>query len=965
MEDLHDENIRARLRLIWNDPHKLDPARQSARVTREVAARVASVSKYLEALRDAKGRPLHDPEQVALFLMRCLFTMFAEDIELLPRGSFRTVLDKCRKEPKLFQRLVSQLWEAMDTGGFAYALEMDVMRFNGKLFKDRRVFDLPAEEIGELFEAARADWRQVEPAIFGTLLEQALDPNERRKLGAHYTPRAYVEQVVEATLIAPLRDEWDNVWTAADGLRTAGDEKAAIKHVTDFQKKLRETIVLDPACGTGNFLYVSLELMKRLEGEVLDALASLGEQMFNEVDSITPRQFVGIEINPRAAAITELVLWIGYLQWWFRTHSGKPDQPIMQDYGTIHVKDAVLAWTAKELRRDDKGRPVTAQDAQGRAVETYVYRGPKCPEWPAADYIVGNPPFVGGKDIRARMGDDYAEALWSAHPKMNDSADFVMYWWDRAADLLTRKGTRLKRFGFVTTNSITQVFQRRVIERHMRAKEPVSLVMAIADHPWTKATADAAAVRIAMSVVEAGERDGLLREVVSESGLDSDEPRIVFRDQNGRINPDFSCGVDVTNAPKLFANDFVCSRGVVLHGAGFIQPRKNLEFMLRGPMADLLIKPYRNGRDLMGANRDVFVLDLFGADIEEVRKKAPSIYQHLLEHLKPERASNPRAYRRDKWWLFGENVPEFRRALEGLSRYIATVETAKHRVFQFLDASILPDNMLVCIATHDAYHLGVISSYVHRVWVGANAASIGVYKGDVRYTKSRCFDPFPFPDATDAQIKRIRAVAEDLDAHRKQVQADHPGLTLTQLYNVLEKVRAGAALTPEDESIKDRGLVLILRELHDELDGLVAGAYGWPADLSDEEIIGLLVALNAQRAKEEKRGLVRWLRPAYQKARAGVVDAQGATEADAQVILLIPPDAASQKPAFPADPVARTAAVYDALLAAQGFTDARSIAARFRQGGRVEPAIASILNTLVRVGRVASDGTRYLIRRAA
>lgn len=207
MEDLHDETIRERLRLIWNDPHKLDPAKQSARVTREVAARVASVSKYLEGIQDGKGRPLHDPEQVALFLMRCLFTMFAEDIELLPRGSFRNVLDKCRKEPKLFQHLVSQLWEAMDRGGFAYALEIDVMRFNGKLFKDRGVFDLPAEEIGELYEAARADWRQVEPAIFGTLLEQALDAGERRKLGAHYTPRAYVEQVVEATMIAPLRAE--------------------------------------------------------------------------------------------------------------------------------------------------------------------------------------------------------------------------------------------------------------------------------------------------------------------------------------------------------------------------------------------------------------------------------------------------------------------------------------------------------------------------------------------------------------------------------------------------------------------------------------------------------------------------------------------------------------------------------------------------------------------------------------
>jgi len=377
-----------------------------------------------------------------------------------------------------------------------------------------------------------------------------------------------------------------------------------------------------------------------------------------------------------------------------------------------------------------------------------------------------------------------------------------------------------------------------------------------------------------------------------------------------------------------------------------------------------VIRRYLGGSDLVRSKTKRYVIDLLGFQPEEVRREFPHIYQHLVEHVKPERDINNRKSLRERWWLFGEPRKTFRPALSLLNRYIATTETAKHRIFQFLDSAILPDHMIIGIALDDAFHLGVLSSRIHVTWSLKAGGWLGV-GNDPRYTKSRCFDPFPFPDATDAQIKRIRAVAEDLDAHRKQVQADHPGLTLTQLYNVLEKWRAGAVLSAEDESIKDRGLVLILRELHDELDGLVAGAYGWPADLTDEEIIRLLVALNAQRAGEEKRGLVRWLRPSYQKARAGVVDAQAAVEVEAQVSLLIPADASSQKPAFPTDPVLRTAAVYDALLAAPGYTDARTIAASFRQGGRVEPAIASILNTLVRVGRVSSDGARHLIRRAA
>jgi len=344
--------------------------------------------------------------------------------------------------PALFPRLVGQLWEAMDTGGFSYALERDVKKFNGYLFKDQTVLALPREEIGELFQAAKADWKQVEPAIFGTLLEQALNPAERRKLGAHYTPRVYVERLVLATVMEPLKAEWANAQGAAEAKRSDGNVKGAIAEVSAFHEKLCEILILGPACGTGNFLYVSLELMKRLEGEVLEALASLSKQgRFTgyELKTIDPHQFLGLEVNPRAAAIAELVLWIGHLQWHFRTRGGIPPEPILRDFKTIEVRDAVLSWDEKELARDEHGRALVRTDGSGDRIEVWRYINPKQPEWPAADYIVGNPPFVGGKDIRGRWGEGYAKALWSAHPDMNESADFVMYWWDRAAELLTAK----------------------------------------------------------------------------------------------------------------------------------------------------------------------------------------------------------------------------------------------------------------------------------------------------------------------------------------------------------------------------------------------------------------------------------------------------------------------------------------------------------------------------------------------
>ena len=963
MEDLRQPEIRARLATLF-DPqrvHELDPTRRAAKVTRDIAARLATVSKALEAAR-------HPAEEVAGFLARTLFTMFAEDVGLLPEKSFRDVLKRCAENPALFGPMVEQLWAAMDTGDFAYALEAKVRRFNGEFFKERKTLPLTKAAIGELLAAASANWKEVEPAIFGTLLEQALDLAERRKLGAHYTPRAYVERLVKATIIDPLRQDWQTALLTITRQRDEGRARDALATVKAFHDRLCATRVLDPACGTGNFLYVALELMKRLEGEVLEVLADLGGQEALtglEGHMVDPHQFLGLEVNPRAAAIAELVLWIGHLQWHFRTRGAAPSEPILKAFRNIEVKDAVLQ-AEMSLKRGADGRPVLRAGSDGEPRETTSYANPRRPAWPTAEFIVGNPPFIGGKDLRARLGDDYTEALWNAHANAHDSADFVMYWWDRAAELLTKKGTVLRRFGFVTTNSISQVFQRRVMEPYLKAKKPISLVMAIADHPWTKAAADSAAVRIAMTVAEAGSTEGVLYEVAAEQGLDSDTPQIVLVEKRGTINADLTVGVDVTSAAMLKSNDGICSPGVKLHGAGFIiSPEEAKKLGLgRVPGLEKHIRLYRNGRDLTARPRDVMVIDLFGLDIDEVRSRFPEVYQRIITTVKPERDTNNRATYKDNWWIFGEPRRDLRPALANLPRYIATVETTKHRVFQFLDASILPDNMLVAIGCNDAFVLGVLSSRFHGLWALRAGGWLGM-GNDPRYSKSRCFDPFPFPDASEAQKARIRTIAEELDAHRKRVLAAHEHLTLTGLYNVLARLRAGASpgdLDTKEQRIFEDGLVLILKEHHDALDLAVADAYGWPVDLPEDDILARLVALNKERAREEKHGLVRWLRPDYQIAKFGSPQ-EKEKQIEAELGLAAIKEA---KPSYPSDDSAQTGLVMAALAHTSEPLDAAALARGFKQGERIAGKIQAVLDALERwqlVARTASGA--YQLRRAA
>jgi len=913
LTDFRDAAIRDRLRALWLDPLSLDPTRATARVTREVAERLAEVAKALEGAG-------HAPELVAGFLSRCLFSMFAEDVELLPKqdgkGAFTALLESLKDNPAQFVPLVGELWRAMDTGEFSVAIRAALPRFNGKLFKQPQVLPLTRDQIELLIKASNADWTQVEPAIFGTLLERALDPAERHALGAHYTPRAYVERLVLPTVIEPLRASWGHVQAAALMLANEGREKEAIAEIRAFHHRLCELKVLDPACGSGNFLYVTLEHMKRLEGEVLNQLAEIGHtQAMLETErlSVDPHQFLGLEINPRAAAVAEMVLWIGYLQWHFRTRGHvMPPQPVLKDFRNIECRDAVLAYDRMEYVTDARGVPVSRWD--GRTTKQHPVTGEQVPdetaqvpleryvnprraEWPRADVVVGNPPFIGTAGMRQALGDGYVEALRGAWSEMPESADFVMYWWHKAASLVC--AGELSRFGFITTNSVRQTFNRRVLERHLGAGDgaappslaaesaecvgrgspvPLHLAFAVPDHPWVD-SANGADVRIAMTVGAMGAGEGCLLTVTDERQTGGDGVEVETVERNGVIHADLTIGAAVATARSLSANENLSNRGFQLFGAGFIVTAEEAARLER----DAPIKPYRNGRDLTDRPRGVKVIDLFGYTADQVRAHWPATYQWVLERVKPERDHNNRESRRRNWWLFGEPNPKLRQQLSGLSRYIATVETAKHRVFQFLDASIAADNKLICIALDDAYFLGVLSSRIHVAWALASGSHLGVGNDPV-YVKSRCFETFPFPAATPEQQARIRDLAEQIDAHRKRQQAAHAELTLTGMYNVLEKLKVSLPMTAKERAIHEMGLVSVLKSLHDELDAAVLEAYGWQDLLpspaggrgaggeGDETILERLVALNAERAARGggwKGALAAPRIPASRKTAAG------------------------------------------------------------------------------------------------
>jgi len=887
----------ALLRDIWDNPAVRDRRGVAKSVTTDIARKLAELAAALE------GRG-HDQELVARFLMRVVFSCFAEDVGLLPAESFRQTVTEAglKGSPTEFTEAVEALWRHMDVGGRVGPFRF--LKFNGHFFKDATALPLTRPELVLLEEAARADWSEVEPSIFGTLLTRALDPEERHRLGAEYTPRAFIERLVRPTIEEPVRERWTAVQAEVLQLTEtakAKDRETAEKRLREFHGWMRALRILDPACGSGNFLYVAMHALKRIELEVLRAIERVSGHPDLRLEEIGPAQFYGIEVKPWAREIAELTLWIGFHQFWNQHHDVQPPEPILQDTGTLECRDAVLTWKAI---RHDVGRdrpdptpriphPVTGQlvpDPHAR-LPYLAHVGARPATWPTADFVIGNPPYIGGKRIRAALGDGYADALQQAYPALPDAADFVMYWWSHAATLVATRS--VIRAGFITTSSLRQTHNRPMVEA--AAEAGAHVVWAVADHPWADEV-DGAAVRVAMTVLAgrtSGTRIGLLDDVGNLREI-----------AVPRINSDLSVHADVSAAAgvPLRANAGLCFFGFLINGNGFLLEPDEYHRLIRAAAQHAeVLKRILGGRDVAQRPAECYVIDFGERSEAEARDQYPILYNIVFDRVKPKRDANRDRGIRENWWRFHRIRQELRRATTGLSRFIVTTETMKHRLFTFVDARVAPDHSLVCIATDDAFHLGVLSSTLHVLWAVAAGGKLGV-GNDPRYNRTVTFDPFPFPDASPTQRKKIGAVAERIDQHRKDALTRDASVTLTVMYNVIKKLRTGEALTSKERTVHEVSACGVLRELHDTLDGLVADAYGWSWPATDAVMLEQLVALHDQRAVAEHDGEPHWLRPDFQRRSVSSTPLRSdaptlglvATETDMHLTQPWPPDAIAQ-----------------------------------------------------------------------
>lgn len=951
----------ALLRDIWLDPARRDPRQHAQAVTADIAARLATLAAALEARGFAQ-------ERVARFLMRVVFSCFAEDVDLLPRDAFRQTVERAgvAGDPDRFARALEALWQAMDTGGmFGYE---SLLRFNGHFFESAEALPLTRDEIALLLEAARADWQAVEPTIFGTLLTRALDPAERHRLGAEYTPRAFIERIVRPTVEEPVRERWTAV--QAEVLQLVGtgrpkDRAAAEQRVRAFLDWLRALRVLDPACGSGNFLYVTMHLLKEVEHEAVRELEGLTGHPELRMQEIGPANFLGIEVKPWAREIAELTLWIGFHQFWKRHHAVQPPEPVLQDTGTLELRDAVLAWdeirhVPEKDRPDPTPRlvhPVTGELVPDPAARlAYMeHVNAHAAEWPAADFIVGNPPYLGQARQRDVFGDGYVDALRAAYADVPDAADYVMYWWRRAAAAVA--SGRTIRAGLITTKALTQTQNRRVIE--LAAAAGVRVCWAIPEHPWSDG--DGAEVRVSMTVLAHEPTIARLLQVPPTRYARGEVP-IISDVHVPKLNSDLTAHADVASsaAVSLLANAGMCSNGYKPHGTGFLlEPEESVRVLQADSRYADVVKPYRNGQDLTGRPRGVSIID-FGFMTEQEAMTYPVLFDIVRGRVKPERDANARAVYRTYWWRFGEARREWRAAVAGLPRYIATVKTAKFRFFTFLDSHVAPDDKLVCVASDDAFHLGVLSSSLHRAWALAAGSSHGI-AGTPSYDKGGCFDGFPFPAPPMQARALVASLGQSLDNHRNAALAREVRVTITGMYNAIAKVTAGESLSSSERLIYESGACGALRQLHEELDHAVAEAYAWSWPLTSDVILERLVALHAERVAEEARGHVRWLRPDYQRPRFGTdadaLPAPSPDVADASEADTAPTPAAAPVP-WPADAIGQIT-VLRTLTALAPLTVDEAVA---RLAGAKRDLVHRHLETLALLGEVhALDDGRFAL----
>ncbi|MGE6710645.1 class I SAM-dependent DNA methyltransferase [Hyphomonas sp. NPDC076881] len=821
LTDLLDAGKRDLLRHCFLSPEALKPKKTRDDLTRDAADRFTALAHRLRA----RG---HGPEEVAHFVNRLVFCMFAEDVDLLPNKLFQKAMERSLREPERAQKYLSDLFAAMQTGG-EFGLD-DIPWFNGGLFDSADALPLEREDVEAAVAAANLNWADIDPSILGTLFERGLDPSKRSQLGAHYTDRDKILMIVRPVIIDPLEAEWAQVKAKiaeemeksraakSPGAQTQAYNRAAKAH-SDFIEMLANFRVLDPACGSGNFLYLSLKALKDIEHKANVEAEALG--LPRGFPRVGPEAVKGIEINPYAAELARVSIWIGEIQWMRANGFEASRDPILKSLNNIECRDAVL--------NPDGTRA----------------------EWPEADVVVGNPPFLGDKKMNAELGVDYVFSLRKAWDMVPGGADLVTYWFAKAWEMIA--AGEVRRAGFVATNSVRGGASRQVLKpivEHGRIFEAWS------DEDWT---VEGAAVRV--SIVCFDNEEELL------SRLNGQTASVVYSDLTASDS-----GTDLTKATALVQNAGIAVQGPTKGGSFEVSGEIARQWLTaplnpNGKTNSYVLKRWYNGQAITDRWKDLWIID-FGLQPFSEACLFEQPFQHLQRVVLPSRQKTLRQRRREYWWQFNEPAPGLREKTKHLKRVLVTPEVSKHRIFQFIDSSSLPDKNLIAITRDDETTFGILQSSVHEIWSLRMGTSL---EDRPRYTSSTTFRTFPFPEgltpnipaadyADDPRAQAIAAAAERLNTLREN------WLNPADLVTRVPEVVPGYPdrILPVDERaadlLKKRTLTNLYNErpawldhAHRDLDRAVAAAYGWAADfeaglLTDEEILKRLFELNQARA---------------------------------------------------------------------------------------------------------------------
>lgn len=879
---IDDPKNLALLRAVITDPDFLKPQRTTAQVTETLAGQIAEVAKSLQKresaeLTDAQTRAEANFAQrknlrIARFLNRIVFCLFAEDTRLLPGELFTDILKAATADPAHFAKTLEELFRVMATGG-SFG-QHKIRHFNGHLFEDATVFELNEDELRILGDAASADWQFIEPSILGTLFERALEPEQRSQLGAHYTSEADILTLVEPVLMAPLRREWDEIkqvekWAGekVSGTREgkshsltftpahlpAAERRKLRGQLEAFQRRLANVTVLDPACGSGNFLYVSLRRLLDLEKEVVTFATQLG---FSFKPQVSVQQLKAIEINPYAFELAQVSVQVGFLQWRRDNGFDNDRTPVLQNLDGFQNEDALLVPhyrnKAKSLKEAQAG-----EHAGDDALKFYTER-----DWPKCDVIVGNPPFLGGSRLWEELGRHYQQELWKTYDgRVPGFADLCCYWFEKARQQI--ESGKCQRVGLLATQAIRGGANRDVLNR---IKNTGGIFFAESSREWVLA---GAAVNVSMVGFDNGtERDRLL-----------DGRRVT------EIQSNLGSDVDLVSAKSLQAMETIAFIGTKKAGKFELDDKTANELLALPnphglPNSDV-IRPWLDGFAIVKRPSFEWIIDC-GLDMAQSAFAAyESPYARAFELVKPDRDKNNRKLYREKWWLHAETRPGMRRNCLSLPRYLATVCHSKHRLFVWANSINLPDGGVFTFARADDLFFGVLHSRLHEVW----ALKQGTHLEDrPRYTPSTCFETFPFPHPTPAQKAAIAAAARELNALRERWlnppewtetrTLEFPGSVTGPWARYVDATTVNAQtgigtvrysrLEPRDADsaakLKKRTLTNLYNErpawldlAHRKLDAAVAAGYGFPADLSGEQILERLLALNLERAAEEAK----------------------------------------------------------------------------------------------------------------